>query len=115
MNKKERGIITVESSMVLMLITLFILFLFSFGRVYRAQNLVSHAVLQSADAVALESYLRETAFENDVNDVVKLSSHITTSSAISAESLESLRTANVPKIAKEKFAAAIASTSNGAT
>lgn len=110
MEKKERGIITVESSMVLMLITLFILFLFSFGRVYRAQNLVSHAVLQSADAVALESYLRETAFENDVNDVVNLASHITSSSAISSESLESLRTANIPKIAKDKFFAAIAST-----
>ena len=109
MKKREQGILTVEASIVLTLMLLFILFLFSFGRVYRAQNLVSHATLQSADAVALESYLRETALQTDVSEVVHLASHITESSAISAESLESLRSANLPKIARQKFIAAIAS------
>lgn len=109
MKKREQGILTVEASIVLTLMLLFILFLFSFGRVYRAQNLVSHATLQSADAVALESYLRETALQSDVSEVVNLASHITESSAISAESLESLRSANLPKIARQKFIAAIAS------
>lgn len=109
MKKREQGILTVEASIVLTLMLLFILFLFSFGRVYRAQNLVSHATLQSADAVALESYLRETALQSDVSEVVHLASHITESSAISAESLESLRSANLPKIARQKFIAAIAS------
>ena len=108
MKKREQGILTVEASIVLTLMLLFILFLFSFGRVYRAQNLVSHATLQSADAVALESYLRETALQSDVSEVVNLASHITESSAISAESLESLRSANLPKIARQKFIAAIA-------
>ncbi len=108
MKKREHGILTVEASIVLTLMLLFILFLFSFGRVYRAQNLVSHASLQSADAVALESFLRETALQSDTSEVVYLASHITNSSAISADSLESLRSANVPKIAREKFIAAIA-------
>lgn len=109
MKKREQGILNVEASIVLTLMLLFILFLFSFGRVYRAQNLVSHATLQSADAVAMESYFRETALQSDVSEVVHLASHITESSAISAESLESLRSANLPKIARQKFITAIAS------
>ena len=56
--KRQQGILTVEASIVLTLLILLVLFLFSFGRVYRAQSLVSHATLQAADAVALESYLR---------------------------------------------------------
>lgn len=109
MKKREQGVLSVEASIVLTLMLLFILFLFSFGRVYRAQNLVSHATLQSADAVALESYLRETALQADASDVVYLANQITDSSAISAEGLESLRSANLPKIARQKFIAAIAS------
>lgn len=109
MKKREQGILTVEASIVLTLMLLFMLFLFSFGRVYRAQNLVSHASLQSADAVAVESFLRETALQSDASEVVYLASQITNSSAISAESMESLRSANIPKIVREKFVAAIAS------
>ena len=110
MKKREQGILTVEASIVLTLMLLFILFLFSFARVYRAQNLVSHASLQSADAVAMESFLRETALQSDAADVAYLASHITSSDALSEESLESLRSADVPKLVKEKFIAAIAST-----
>ena len=108
MKKREQGVLTVEASIVLTLMLLFILFLFSFARVYRAQNLVSHASLQSADAVAMESFLRETALQSDVSEVVYLASYISDSSAISAEGLESLRSANIPKIVREKFIAAIA-------
>ena len=109
MKKREQGILSVEASIVLTLMLLFILFLFSFGRVYRAQNLVSHATLQSVDSVALESFLRETTLQSDAADVVHLTSHITDSTAISEESLESLRSVNLPKVVREKFIAAIAS------
>lgn len=110
MKKREQGILTVEASIVLTLMLLFILFLFSFGRVYRAQSLVGHAVLQSADAVALESYLRETALQSDAQRVSEYANIIAESAAISSDGLESLRSANLPKIAKEKFVAAIAGT-----
>ena len=110
MKKREQGILTVEASAVLTMMLLCILFLFGFGRVYRAQNLVSHATLQSADAVAIESYLRETAHQSDAAEVVTLASQITGSNTISVEGLESLRSANLPKIAKQKFIAAIAKT-----
>lgn len=108
MKKREKGVLTVEASIVLTLMLLCILFLFSFAQVYRAQNMVSHAAIQSADAVALESYLRETALRSDIGDVVYLASHLSGSSAISPESLESLRSANLPKIARQKFISAIA-------
>lgn len=114
MKKREQGVLSVEASIVLTLILLFILFLFGFGRAYRAQNLVGHAALQTADAVALESYLRETALQSDAADVVYLASHISDSSAISVESLESLRSANLPKLAREKFIAAIAASEGAA-
>ena len=102
--------LTVESSIVLTLLLMAMLFLFSFARLYRAQNLMAHSTIQTADAVALESFLRETALSSDVNDVVYLANSITDSTAISAEGLESLRSANLPKIAREKFIAAIAAT-----
>ena len=109
MKKREQGILAVEASMVLTFILLAILFLFGFGRVYRAQSLVSHAVIQTADAVALESYLRETALQGDAAAVKKLANEIAESGSISAQDLESLRSANLPNIAKKKFAVAIES------
>ena len=114
MKKREQGVLTVDSSIVLVIFTFFVLFLFNFARVYRAQSLVSHAAIESADAVALESHLREVAFESDVRDVVYLASHLSGSAAISADSLESLRTANIPRIAKEKFVSAIAGSDTAA-
>ncbi len=110
MKKSERGVLTIEASIILTLLTLFILFLFSFARVYRAQNLVSHAAIQAADAMAIESYLRETALQNDAEDVVYLANVISQSSAISKEGLQSFRSADIPSIAKEKFIFAISNT-----
>lgn len=112
--KRQQGILTVEASIVLTLIILLVLFLFSFGRVYRAQSLVSHATLQAADAVALESYLRETALQSDASDVLYLASSLTDSTSLSAENLESLRSADIPKVAREKFVTAVSNSENNA-
>ena len=107
MKKREQGILTVEASIVLTLMTLFVLFLFSFIRVYRAENVVSHATLQAADAMALESYLRENALDDKADDVVHLANRLTGVSTLNAADFESLRSANVPTIAKTKFVAAV--------
>lgn len=107
MRKREQGILTVEASIVLTLMTLFTLFLFSFIRIYRAENMVSHATLQAADAMALESYLRENALDDKADDVVYLANRLTGASTLNVENFESLRSANVPAIAKEKFIAAV--------
>jgi len=108
MKKREQGILTVEASIVLTLCLLFILFLFSFARVYSAQSLVSHAVLQSSDAVALESYLREETLTGSEADVTALANRFLGITSINADSYTSLRSADVPKIAKEKFVLAVA-------
>lgn len=112
--KRQQGILTVEASIVLVLIIMLLLFLFSFGRVYRAQSLVSHATLQTADAIALESYLRETALRSDAADVLHLASHFTDSVTLTEENLRSLRSADLPKIAREKFIAAVSNSESNA-
>ena len=109
MKKKEQGILTVEASIVLTLFLLFVLFLFSFARMYRAQNMISHATMQSADALALESYIREVAHDEDANEIVKLGNQLSGLTSLSEESFTSLRSADIPKLAKEKFAVAISS------
>lgn len=107
MKKKEQGILTIEASIVLTLSLLFILFLFGFARMYNAQSTVSHAVLQSSDAVALESYLREATLTGSEADVTELANRFMGTTSISADSYTSLRSADVPKIAKEKFVYAL--------
>ena len=114
MRKREQGILTVEASIVLTLMTLFVLFLFSFIRVYRAENMVGHATLQAADGMALESYLRENALDDKAVDVVYLANRLTGASTLSADNFESFRSANVPTIAKEKFIAAVANSETNA-
>ncbi len=108
MKERERGVLTVETSIVLTLCIFFILFLFSFARIYSAQSLMSHAVLQTSDAIALESYLRETALTGSEEDVVKLANRLTGVTTLSADSFTSLRSADISKIAKEKFTYAVA-------
>ncbi len=110
MKRRELGVLTVEASIVLTLCTFFILFLLSFARIYTAQGVISHAVLQASDAVALESFLRETALNGSEEDVVALANKLTGSTTLSAESFTSLRSANLPAIAKEKFVSALAKT-----
>ena len=103
MRKREQGILTIEASIVLTFCLLFILFLFGFARVYNAQSTVSHAVLQSTDAIALESYLREETLHGSESDVTELANRFLGTTSISADSYKSLRSADVSKIAKEKF------------
>lgn len=114
MKKYEKGVLSVEASIVLTLFTFFVLFLFNFASIYTAQTVVSHATIQAADAVAIESYLRETADEGDAEDIVYLTSQITDSTSISADSFESLRTADLPVVAKQKFVSAVSNTESKA-
>ncbi len=110
MKNRNQGILSVEASIVLTLCTLFILFLFSFGRLYSAQSTVSHAILQSSDALGLESYLRENVLYGDAAGTVELANRFTGSTTVSADSFTSLRSADITKLAREKFVYAIAAT-----
>ena len=64
MSKDEKGMLVVEASLALTAFMFFILFFLSFSRVYRAQEVVSHATFQTAQTMAVESYTRETVGES---------------------------------------------------
>lgn len=108
MKKNEKGILAVETSIVLTFCVMLMLFLFSFARVYSAQSLVGHAVIQACDAVAMESYVREVSFNESEDDVVVLANRITGAASLTKDNFVSLREADVASIAKEKFTAAVA-------
>ena len=107
MKKREQGVLTIEASIVLSFCVFVILFLLGFARVYTAQSMVSHGVLQASDAIAMESYLRETVFQGGEEGVVKMANRLGGVTSVSADAFKSLRSADVQKIAKEKFTYAI--------
>ncbi len=108
---KNKGVLTIEASIVLTLCVFFILLLFSFARIYSAQSVISHAVLQASDSVALESYLRELSFSGEKTQIINVANQISgESSPVNEANFLSLRSADLPKAAKEKFTYAVANT-----
>lgn len=59
--KREKGSLTVEASLVLTFFIFVIMLFLSFGRVFRAQNYVSHALMQTTQAIAQDYYIMEKA------------------------------------------------------
>lgn len=112
--RKEKAVLTVEASLTLTLFMFFVMFLLSFNRVYSAQNTVSHATLQTADAVSAESMLRANASAENIADLLTVSNHIYAGESIPASALEKLTNGNVSEIAKRDFIAAIAETESEA-
>ncbi len=88
--------------------TLFVLFLFSFIKVYQAENMVSHATLQAADAVAIECALRSNANTENMEDVLFSVKKLTGSDTIDASSFEPIDESNLASILKTKFTSAVA-------
>lgn len=56
----RKGSLTIEASIALTVFIFLNLSMLGFGRIYRAQSLVAHAALQTSQALAIESYYRET-------------------------------------------------------
>ncbi len=112
--KNNKGIITLEASVVLTLFTFFILFFLGFGRVYCAQTVVSHATLQAADAIGTESILRESAESGDETRILNIINHIYGGSTINSNAFKSLESSNISTLAKDKFTVAVANNSSDA-
>lgn len=106
--------LSVEASIVLTFFTLFVLFLFSFIKVYQAENMVSHATLQAADAVALECALRSNANTENMEDVLFSVKKLTGSDSIDASSFEPIDESNLASILKAKFTSAVADSDSNA-
>lgn len=78
MKRDEKGSLVVEASLALTAFMFFILFFLSFGRIYRAQEVVSHATFQTAQTMAVESFARETVGEaGTLGAISKLADFIT--------------------------------------
>lgn len=61
MRKRSDGSLTVEASLVLIFFVFVVMLFLSFGRVYRAQNYVSHALMQTTQAIAQDYYVYDKA------------------------------------------------------
>lgn len=67
---RTKGSLTIEASIALTAFMFLVVTILSFGRVYRAQNLISHATLQTSQSLAIESYYRETVSGGDTAETV---------------------------------------------
>lgn len=56
----KKGSLTIEASIAMTAFIFIVVTILSFATVYRAQSIVSHATLQTSQALAIESYYRET-------------------------------------------------------
>ena len=107
--KKESGILTIEASIAIFLFAMMILFFLSFGNVYRAQNIVAHATLQTSQSLAVESFYRESIMAGKIGDVIYLISALGLGEEMNAShlSLGGSRT-NLVREIKENFVYSIA-------
>lgn len=67
--KSKKGSLTIEASIALTAFMFVVVTILSFATVYRAQNLVSHATLQTSQALAIESFSRETISKSKTMDL----------------------------------------------
>ncbi len=63
---RSKGSLTVEASIGLTAFIFLILVILGLHRAYEAQSIVSHATLQTSQALAVESYFRETMASTDI-------------------------------------------------
>lgn len=69
MDTKEKGSLIIETSMSLTVFMLFILFIISFAKVYKTQNIINNAVNQTAISLSRDSIFRETMSGSSLGDL----------------------------------------------
>ena len=67
--KRSDGIMTIEASISFTIFILLIVFILSFGKLYIAQNMVNHAVLQTARNLSIQTVYDETLPDSKVEIV----------------------------------------------
>lgn len=116
----KRGSLTIEASIALTSFMFVVVTILSFATVYRAQSIVSHATLQTSQALAVESYYRETISGADSVDalskLIKFADLLGFNAAGLDDGFASLGDEGTDfyAIVKETFAYAIASNSTEA-
>lgn len=69
--KEEQGILSVEASIVLVLLLFFTLFIYNFGYIFRAQNYMAHGTLETAKSLSYKSYQYKVEESEYVLEVAK--------------------------------------------
>ena len=100
---REKGNLTIEASLVLTMFTFFILFFFSFGQLYKVQNIVSHATVKTAEAISIDSYFREAVGETNVGKAASFICDIVNADNDLSNSILTLKEANISKVIRENF------------
>lgn len=67
---RSKGSLTIEASIALTAFMFLVVTILSFSRIYRAQNLIAHATLQTSQSLAIESYYRETVSGGDTAESI---------------------------------------------
>lgn len=109
---KNRGSLTIEATVSLLLFTLFLLFFLNFARVYRAQNLVASGAYNAAKDLSIEYYGKSAYEKTSVGkimgfyyDIVELINLISTNTSQGQSSTDWY--GDLPTAAKNKFGLAI--------
>ncbi len=67
--KRSEGIMTIEASISFTIFLLLIVFILCFGKLYIAQNMVNHAVLQTARNLSIQTVYDKTAPDSEIQVV----------------------------------------------
>ena len=108
--KREEGIISIEATLALTFFTFLILFMFSFGTLYRAQSIVSHGTVQASQSLALESRSRNSVgrlgldgLALELTEIVGVDIY-----GMLPETKEPISSANLVELVRQNFARSIA-------
>ena len=110
----NKGSLTIEASIILSIFTFFILFFFSFGQVYKVQNIVSHATIQTAESISIDSYFREALGETNVGKATGFICDLLNVDNDFSSSVMKLSDSNIGSVVKKSFIASLSDSENEA-
>lgn len=69
--KNEKGILTIEASIVLVFTIFFFLFIYDFGYIFRSQNYITQVMVETGEGVSFLTYKYKTEKSENVLELVK--------------------------------------------
>ena len=110
MRKKVDGVLSIEAAISLTMLIFVVMFVLDIGYIYRAQNMVYHAMLQTAKTASLYDYevngVGEPATEQVINQFMSLIGIGTNS--VEEQLKQAVKNENVPQIAQIIFKGSVA-------
>lgn len=98
---KEKGVLSVEATIVLTTLVFFIMLILSLGRVFQAQNYVAHGLLETGKALSFKSYEYKKVKDNVIANGIR---QLFSEKAANDGDVRSLwNGGNVPKAAEKVF------------